>query len=147
MQIKFFILIILSMAISGCQTRFNSGTLITEDEMNQVSKATTTKTQVEEKFGSPNIIPDYSKDNWYYVHRSMTKRAFLNPVIVSQRVVRFSFVNDKLMEMEAFENKHNGEIKVLDEYIRTRGTELNPIQEYIGNIGRFNSYKKKETRR
>lgn len=147
MQTKFFILIILTSVISGCQTHFHSGTLITEDEMNQVSKSATSKAQVEEKFGTPNVIPDYSKDNWYYVHRSMTKRAFFNPLIESQRIVRFSFIDDKLMEMEAFENKHNGEIKVLEEYIRTRGTELNPIQEYIGNIGRFNSYKKKETRR
>jgi len=148
MKLKIIFLALFSLAVSACQYHVHSGTLVTDEQISEIDKKSFTKSEIEEKLGSPNIIPDYSKDTWYYVHRNMTRRAFFMPVVQEQKVVRLSFVNDILAEVESVDNKHNPNIVVVKDYITTKGTEMNPVQEYIRNFGRFNrSSKKKVSRR
>ncbi len=147
MKIKFTLLALLTFIISSCQYQIHSGTLISEEKINELQNKPITKEELEEKLGSPSIIPEYSKDTWYYVHRNMTKRAFFLPVVQGQRIVKFVFNGEILSSIEAIDNENNADIKVVEEYTRTRGTELNPMQEYVKNFGRFNKGKKKDSRR
>ena len=58
------------------------------------------------------------------------------------------FRDSFISEVESVDNKHNSNIVVVKDYITTKGTEMNPVQEYIRNFGRFNrSSKKKVSRR
>ncbi|MDX1923808.1 MAG: outer membrane protein assembly factor BamE [Rickettsiaceae bacterium] len=144
---QFLAIIFLSLITQSCQMKIHSGTLITDEQIKSVAIKKTSKNEVEEKFGYPNVIPDYSKNTWYYIHRAMTKRAFFWPQIQSQRVVKLVFAGEQLASIEAIDNSHDAEIKIVDEYIRTKGSEKNPFQEYIGNIGKFHKGKKREQRR
>lgn len=147
MKLKFFILSVVSVIITACQYPVHSGTSVTEKQIEELSGKAFTKSEVEEKLGTPNIVPDYSPNNWYYVHRNMTKRAFFMPVIKNQRVVKLTFNNDRLSAIEAIDDEHDNDVKVVKEFIRTKGTELNPFQEYVKNFGRFSKTKKKASRR
>ncbi len=147
MSNKFIVIGLLSILISSCQYPVHSGTFITDEQIKELEKGDLSMVSVEEKIGSPNIIPDFSKNTWYYVYRGMTRRAFFTPVVKTQRIVELNFTGDKLNSVEVLEDGHNSTIKVVKEYIRTKGTELNPMQEYVRNFGRFNKGKKKDTRR
>ena len=147
MKLKLTLLLALSAIISSCQYSIHSGTLVTEEKILELKDKKLTKAEIEGKFGTPNIVPEYSKDTWYYVHRNMTKRAFFLPVVKGQRIVRFAFSGDVLSSIEALDNENNSEIRVVEEYTQTRGTELNPMQEYVRNFARFNKGKKKDNRR
>ncbi len=147
MKLKTMLLLLLGAILSSCQYKMHSGTLITEEKIAELRDKKITKEELEEKLGAPNIIPEYSKDSWYYVHRNMTKRAFFLPVVQGQKVVKFEFKDNLLSSIDVIDNENNSEIKVVEEYTQTRGTELNPMQEYVRNFGRFNKGKKKEGRR
>lgn len=148
MKLKIIFLALLSAAVSACQYPVHSGTLVTEQQISEIDKKGFTKAEIEERLGTPNVIPDYSKDTWYYIYRNMTRRAFFLPVVKEQKIVRLSFVNNRLAEVQSIDNKHNPDILVVKDHIVTKGTEMNPIQEYIKNFGRFNkSSKKKVSRR
>jgi len=147
MSNKFFAIVILSVLVNSCQYPVHSGTFISDEQITELKKGDLSKTSIEEKIGSPNIVPDYSKDTWYYVYRGMTRRAFFEPVVKTQRIVELNFIGDRLDSVEVLEDRHNTTIKIVKEFIKAKGTELNPMQEYVKNFGRFNKGKKKDPRR
>jgi outer membrane protein assembly factor BamE (lipoprotein component of BamABCDE complex) len=140
-------MILISLVITSCQHNFHTGTNITNDQVKIIQDSPFTKSQISEKFGPPTIMPDYSPDMWYYIYRQSTKRAFFSHKIKEQRIVAMKFAGENLASVEIFDNQHNHDIQILSEYIKTVGTEKNPIQEYLGNIGRFHKHDKKKNQR
>lgn len=147
MKTNRFLILIILFAISGCQRPIHSGTIISDEQINSAINLKFTKDEIEERFGSPNITPDYTNDTWYYVHRDMSKRAFFNTKVQSQRIVKVTFKNNYVDNIEVQENSHNSDVKIVKEFIKSKGSEKNPVQEYIQNFGRFNKYKKEDKRR
>lgn len=147
MKLSSLFLTLLALTTTSCQYNYHAGTNITDEQISSISNRVVTKEEIEEKFGSPNLTPDYSPSRWYYVYRSMAKRAFFTPTIKEQRVVVVEFAGDQLASIELQDNKHNAGVQVISEYIRTQGSQKNPIQEYIGNIGRFHKHNNVKSRR
>lgn len=128
----------ISFILSGCQTLDIRGQYIDDTTLKQVENTRISKLEVENVLGTPTITPDYSPGTWYYVQRIVTKKAWFNPKVVEQRVVKVTFdKNDFLKEVVVLANSHK-DIHIIGEYTKARGTELNPIQKFAKNIGRFN---------
>jgi len=126
-------------SLSGCQTIETRGQIIDESALRELESKKLSKTEVVELIGSPTMIPEYSQDTWYYVERVMSQRAWLNPKIVKQTIVRVTFDNRNLMqEIVVINDSHRQDIEIVREYTRTYGTELNGLQKFVKNLGRFN---------
>lgn len=139
--------IAITFMLVSCQTVIHSGTSISDKQLETLKNTKFTKNQVSELLGSPNLTPEYSNNVWYYVYRNLTKRAFFNSQIKQQKIVKLTFAGDLLSSVEEFNDLHNKDIEVISEFTRTKGTEMNPVQEYLRNFGRFNKGKKKDPRR
>ncbi len=133
--------------MQSCQTKFHNGTLVSDEQIIMLAKDKPSKAEVENLVGYPNVIPDYTEDSWYYVYRQMTQRSFLDPVINNQVIVRITFTKNTLDTVEKFENLEFSNLKIAKEYTKSQFVKKNPIQEYIGNIGRFYKHNKKGERR
>lgn len=144
-------LIILSSAIltllPGCQHNFHSGSLIPNHNLENLANSSLSKSQVQELLGSPDIIPTYSPDTWYFIYRNMTKRAFFQAKVIEQKIVKISFNSDVLASINIIDNSHNSDINIVSEFIRSQGSIKNPIHEYISNIGKFHKNNNKNHRR
>ena len=133
-----YFIIAISFILSGCQTLDIRGQYIDDAALKQVENQRMSKSEVENVLGTPTIVPNYSADTWYYVQRILARRAWFNPTVVEQRVVKVKFdKNDFLEEVVVLANSQK-EINIIGEYTKARGTELNPIQKFVKNIGRFN---------
>lgn len=134
---KFFIFLALC-TLSSCQTIDVRGQYIDDNAVSQLENKKLTKDQVIDLIGTPTIVPDYTPDTWYYVQRSLARRAWLTPKVIEQRIVKIRFNNGITAEVAVLNDLHQEEIKVISEHTRTYGTEQNSIQKFIKNIGRFN---------
>lgn len=136
--IKPFLLIIF-LFLSGCQSIDVRGQFVSDDAINEINTKKLNKDQVAELIGSPTYIPEYSPNNWYYIQRSQAKRAWFDPKVVEQRIVKISFKTDgKLIEAGLLSDVHEEDIVIEKNYTKTKGTEQNGIQKFVKNIGRFN---------
>jgi outer membrane protein assembly factor BamE (lipoprotein component of BamABCDE complex) len=147
MNLNKFLIFLILITLSACQYSVHSGTKVTDAKLSEVKVSKISKAEVENILGSPNIIPDYSKDTWYYVHRDMTRRSFLIPVVKSQRIVKITFKDDSVNSIEILDDSHDKDIRIVKDYIKSKGSDKNAFQEYVQNFGRFNKYKSKEKRR
>ncbi|HJD55451.1 MAG TPA: outer membrane protein assembly factor BamE [Rickettsia endosymbiont of Pyrocoelia pectoralis] len=140
---KFFLTLISAILIlfslNGCQTIETRGQAIEDSALKELESKKLNKTEVVSLIGTPTMVPEYSQDTWYYVERVMSQRAWLNPKIVKQRIVKITFDNRNFMqEIEVINDSHRQDLTVVSEYTRTYGTELNGLQKFVKNLGRFN---------
>lgn len=132
--------ILIFLLLSGCQTIETRGQFIDNTLLSRLETQKLNKSEVTELIGSPTIIPDYSPNSWYYIERTMSKRAWFNPKVEQQRIVRVTFDTRNLVqEVIVINDSHKEDIEVIREYTKTYGTELNGLQKFVKNFGRFNA--------
>lgn len=140
---KIFITYIFSIlaffSLSGCKTIENRGQSIDESALVKLESKKLNKTEVVELIGTPTMVPEYSQNTWYYVERVMSQRAWLNPKIEKQKIVKITFdANNFMQEIVVIDDSHRQDIETVREYTKTYGTELNGLQKFVKNLGRFN---------
>ena len=137
---KLLTLLALSLfVLSGCQTIETRGQFVDDNLLPQLENKRLSKAEVENLIGSPTIIPDYTSNTWYYIERTLSRRAWFRPKVMQQRVVKVIFNDhDIIKEVIVLNDSHKEDINIISEYTKTYGTELNGIQKFVRNIGRFN---------
>ncbi|CEO16524.1 SmpA / OmlA family protein [Rickettsia monacensis] len=140
---KIFITYIFSIlaffSLSGCKTIENRGQSIDDSALVKLESKKLNKAEVVELIGTPTMVPEYSQNTWYYVERVMSQRAWLNPKIEKQKIVKITFdANNFMQEVVVIDDSHRQDIETVREYTRTYGTELNGLQKFVKNLGRFN---------
>lgn len=132
--ISLFLLII----VAGCQTIDVRGQFVGDEAIRRINLEKPNKEQVTDMIGSPTYIPDYSLDTWYYIQRSVARKAWLTPKVVEQRILRVNFSRDRVTEAIILNDGQNEEIVAVSTYTKTYGTEQTGIQKFVKNLGRFN---------
>lgn len=133
-SLLFFIL-----SLSGCQSLDVRGNFISEDDISRINNTKPAQEELVNMIGNPTYTPDYSPDIWYYIHRTIARRAWLNPKVKQQKIVKITFDKDKKVSaVELLEDTHDEAIKIQSSYTETYGTEQNAIQKFVKNIGKFN---------
>jgi outer membrane protein assembly factor BamE (lipoprotein component of BamABCDE complex) len=116
-----------------------------------INKQKLSQAEIIDLIGTPTYVPEYSENTWYYVQRSLTRRAWFEPKVVEQRIVKITFNKEGIATgAELLTDSQNENITVQSNYTKAYGTEQNGIQKFVGNIGRFNSTtdgKKKKQKR
>ncbi len=135
---KLFILTVL-LILSGCQTVDLRGQFISDNVVNEINSKKLNKSEVINLVGTPTYVPDYTDNTWYYIQRSLTRRAWFEPKVVSQRIVQIAFEkNNKVIGAILQKDTQKEDIKIEPSYTKTYGTEKNIIQSFVKNIARFN---------
>jgi len=136
---KVLLTISILIMIAGCQRIEVRGQFISDEAIKEINAKQLNKDQLISLIGNPTYIPDYTENTWYYIQRSMSKKAWFDPKVVKQRIVKIVFSGKKsVATAELLKNMHNEKITALDVYTKTRGTERTGIQKFVKNIGRFN---------
>jgi len=124
--------------LAGCQSIDVRGQFVSDEAIKQINSQHPNKVELVGLVGTPTYIPDYSKNTWYYIQRSLAKRAWFDPKVVKQRIVKVVFNGDKVQEAGLLSDGQNEEISSQSNYTQTYGTQQNGIQKFVKNIGRFN---------
>jgi outer membrane protein assembly factor BamE (lipoprotein component of BamABCDE complex) len=124
--------------LAGCQSIDVRGQFVSDEAIKQINSQHPNKVELVGLVGTPTYIPDYSKNTWYYIQLSLAKRAWFDPKVVKQRIVKVVFNGDKVQEAGLLSDGQNEKISSQSAYTQTYGTQQNGIQKFVKNIGRFN---------
>lgn len=131
--------IILLIPLTGCKMMHTHGNFIDENTIHKIKETHPTKNELINLIGTPILMPNNSDDTWYYVYRLMSKRAWLQPEVMQQIIVKIQFDKDNIVQdIELIENMQNEHIAIINDKTKTLGKEENSINTFIKNIGRFN---------
>jgi outer membrane protein assembly factor BamE (lipoprotein component of BamABCDE complex) len=130
----FFLLI-----ISGCQSIYVRGQFVSDRAIEQINIKKPSKEELMNVIGTPTYVPDYSAGTWYYIQRSLAHRAWLDPKVIEQRIVKITFATNKRVSQAVLLKDAQNEVIVANSaFTKTHGTEQTGIQKFVKNISRFN---------
>lgn len=142
------ILITLSLIVlSSCQSIDSRGQFIDDTQVSRLENKNLTKDEVINLIGSPTMTPDYSENTWYYASMAIARKTWTMPKVRSERLVKITFASDRISSVEVLDDSRNGEVNVVKEYTKSKGTEQNSLQKFVKNFGRFNKSSKKKKHR
>lgn len=139
----FFLLV-----ITGCQSIDVRGQFVSDSAIEQINIKKPNQEELVSMIGTPTYVPDYSSSTWYYIQRSLARRAWFDPKVVQQRIIKITFgSNKKVSEAALLKDSQNESIIANSTYTKTHGTEQSGIQKFVKNIGRFNQTTSGSSRR
>lgn len=106
----------------------------------QIKPGITSREEVAQLLGSPSSMGTFDDASWYYVTQRTERLTFYDENVAAQDVLRIDFGPDGLVRgvsQRGLEMARN--IEPAPEKTRTLGNELTIVQQFVGNIGRFNS--------
>ena len=136
----FFIFVIFS-CTSCIKTYHMSGHLFEEGEVQALHSAKS-KQDVENLLGSPTTVSIFGQETWYYITSKKETIAFLPDKLVEQNIVEITFnPNGAINKVFWYSEKDANQLKLIDEYTVTKGTNTTTIQKFFHNVGRFRDNK------
>jgi outer membrane protein assembly factor BamE (lipoprotein component of BamABCDE complex) len=105
----------------------------------QVEPGQSSQGDVIQLLGSPSSLATFDERTWYYVSQRTMRHSFYYATVVSQDVVAISF-DDQGVVSHIDRHDLNGaqEIDLVERETPTAGNELSVVEQFLGNIGRFN---------
>lgn len=108
--------------------------------LSQVTPGVTSRQEVARLLGSPSSLATFGDDSWYYISQKTETRSFYQSQVEAQDVVRIDFDEAGVVR----EVKQHGlemaqAVDPSEERTRTLGNELTIVQQFLGNLGRFNT--------
>lgn len=130
-----------ALVLAGCQPTVSThGHSIDPTVLAQIKPGVTSREEVSRLLGSPSTVGTFEKESWYYVSQRSEAISFYQADITQQDVVRVTFdSNGVVSDVQAHGLEMAQNVTPDPNRTRTMGNELTIVQQFIGNIGRFNS--------
>jgi outer membrane protein assembly factor BamE (lipoprotein component of BamABCDE complex) len=124
----------------GCSPTVQThGHRLDEAAIAQIQPGRTTRDEVARLLGSPSSLATFDDSSWYYVSQRTEVRSFYQSDVVQQDVVTIDF--DPQGVVAAIDRRGLEDarpIRIVQRETPTTGTEMSVIEQFVGNLGRFN---------
>ena len=116
------------------------GNLVSETKIAEVQPATSSRADVQNAWGPPTTIAPFDPNVWYYIGETTEQKGIFEPEVTKRQMIRVSFGADEMVEkIAALDPKDGREIAFVDRKTSTAGKEFTAFQQFVGNLGKFNT--------
>ncbi len=139
---KSFLTISLSLCVlstSACSpTVAQRGNLVEDYQMSEIRVNESTRSDVLRAIGSPTTQSTFDPDVWYYIGQEMEKHGILDPEVVKERIVLVAFNEEGYVHTIQDIDRNRMNVPISKDETETRGNEVTVMQQFLGNLGKFN---------
>lgn len=126
--------------LSACgPTIVNHGYRLDETRLEQIKPGISTREDVLGVMGSPSSVSSFQDTSWYYISQRSEKKVWTQDEILQQDVVIVTFDEAGMVRDVGRRDLAQAEaIRPNSDKTVTTGNSLTLVQEFFGNLGRFN---------
>jgi len=130
----------LALMLVACETAVSThGHRIDEQEIASIRPGVSSQGDVAAVLGTPSTLASFDDRTWYYVGRRTEEQSFFARKVAAQDVVRVRFDETGVVTgVDRFALADARDVDPVNDETPTGGNELNVVEQFIGNIGRFN---------
>lgn len=126
--------------LGACTPQISThGHRLDAEQLAQIETGRTTREEVAALLGSPSAATTFDNSAWYYVSQRTERESFYKADITQQEVVTIRF--DEAGRVALIDRSGLDQAVAIDPVDRetpTAGRELTALEQFVGNIGRFN---------
>jgi outer membrane protein assembly factor BamE (lipoprotein component of BamABCDE complex) len=129
-----------ALSIASCTSSVSThGHRLDAAALAQIEPGQSSQGDVIQLLGSPSSLATFDDRTWYYVSQRTERHSFYYNTVVAQDVVAIVF-DDQGTVSRIDRHDLNGarEIDMVDRETPTSGNEMSVLEQFLGNIGRFN---------
>lgn len=134
--------------ISACATSLSAsactpvvaqrGNMVEDFQLEQVTPMESTRSDVLRSLGSPTTKSTFDPNVWYYIGQETHKRGIFDPEIVEERILLVAFNEEGYVEAIEDVDRERLNIPYVRDKTPTHGNEVTAVQQFLGNLGKFN---------
>lgn len=114
------------------------GNFLQDYQIAELAEGTSTRSDVLRNLGSPTTKSTFDENVWYYIGQETEKRGILDPEVIDERVVVIAFNEEGVVELIRDVDNQRVDVPYLREKTPTHGNEITAMQQFFGNLGKFN---------
>lgn len=128
-------------ASAACSpTVSNHGYRIDPDTLSQVQPGVTSREEVYRLLGSPSSVGTFDTERWYYISQRSEQMSFYQSEITAQDIVIVDFDRSGVVREVGKQDMSLAQnVEPSSDKTQTMGNEFSLLQQFLGNVGRFNS--------
>jgi outer membrane protein assembly factor BamE (lipoprotein component of BamABCDE complex) len=132
---------LLAAAGAACSpTITNHGYRIDQDSLAEIQPGITSREEVYRLLGSPSATGTFNGERWYYISQRNEQMSFYQSQVTAQDVVAVDFDKSGVVaDVKQSDLTAAAEIEPVPEETRTMGNEFTLVEQFLGNVGRFNT--------
>lgn len=120
------------------------GNMLTQSALSEIQPAVSTRADVESKWGPPTNVPAFEPNVWYYIGQTDSRRGIFEAETEKRQIVKVTFgPDDVVTDVATVDPKLARDIEPVDRKTPTAGKEFTAFQQFVGNLGKFNTPAKK----
>lgn len=133
----------LVISLSACQPTYATrGNFVDPDEMATIQSGTSSKEDVRAAIGTPTATEPLNDNIWYYVGQKTKRFGFQREKVMDRRVVAVTFDDKGIVQTVAPIENSGRELAMSKRITPTSGHSMTVLQQFFGNLGRFNTREK-----
>lgn len=138
-----FIFCLAALGVFACSPKIdNRGYMKDGDLKEKVIVGKSTKDEVLAELGSPSSQSSFGNETWYYISSREETHAFLSPKITEQNVMRIEFDGAGVVSAVSDYDKESAKkFDIVKRTTPTEGHSMGVVEQFLGNLGRFNTPK------
>jgi outer membrane protein assembly factor BamE (lipoprotein component of BamABCDE complex) len=138
-------LVCTSMTTSCTPTTAQRGNLLENEQLQKIEAGKHSRSDVLRALGSPTTVAPFDDNTWYYLGQETEKRGILDAKIKKERIVTIKFAEDGIVQSVKESDDGRINIPLERESTPTHGNETTIMQEFFGNLGKFNPQQGRQT--
>lgn len=136
---NFLSLALIILGMNACApSRAVHGNILKPDQIQQLAVGQTTKDQMATILGTPTTTAAFNDNIWYYVGMETVKQGFLDPKVADKKVYVAGFDENGILSEFNYIDNEGIQVPIVSRATPTHGTELSIMDQFVGNVGRFN---------
>jgi len=130
---------VLALSAAACTpTIHQRGNLLENHQVEQITVLESTRSDVLRNLGSPTTKSTFDSSVWYYIGQKTEKRGILDPEVIEERIMLVAFNEEGFVETIKDIDRERLNIPYIREKTPTHGNETTVLQQFLGNLGKFN---------
>ena len=114
------------------------GNFLQDYQLAELQEGVSTRSDVLQNLGSPTTKSTFDSNVWYYLGQETAKHGILDPKVVDERVVVIAFNEEGVVELIRDVDNQRIDVPYLRDKTPTHGNEVTAMQQFFGNLGKFN---------
>lgn len=127
--------------LSGCAGEVDThGDMVQNERLSQIVPQVHRRDDVLAVLGSPSTVSLLDGEVWYYIGDRRETLAFFKPEVLEKEMVIITFdPAGSVVSVDKSTDDEGREIEVVERETPTNGSNLTMVEQFLGNLGRFNS--------
>lgn len=117
----------------------NRGNMVEDEQMAKIKTGFHTRSDVLRYLGSPTTVAPFDDNLWYYIGQETEKRGILDPEVIDEKIVEVAFDDSGVVQKVATVDAQRLDVPLSRDKTRTNGNDFTVMQQFLGNLGRFNT--------